>query len=55
MKENTPVSLHLVVGYEEGEGDHVIFLIEENKLFVFERIDERVILERYQIFGLFER
>lgn len=40
MEKNAAIAFHFVIGDDEGENGESLMLVEENEVFVLERVDE---------------
>ena len=40
MEKNATIAFHFVIGDDEGENGESLVLVEENEVFVLERVDE---------------
>ena len=49
MEKNAAIAFHSVVGDDEGEDDGSLVLVEENEVFVLERVDEGLFFQGEEI------
>ena len=49
VEKNAAIAFHFVVGDDEGEDDGSLVLVEENEVFVLERVDEGLFFQGEEI------
>lgn len=49
MEKNAAIAFHFVIGDDEGENGESLVLVEENEVFVLERVDEGLFFQGEEI------